>query len=349
MGALPAVRALRDAYPYAYIAIICNEYVQGALDDWPMVDQVIYGFGYGRRPAWKRIGFRLKLLAQIVCRYDIALSLRMAPRAAPLLSLVSGAQMRVGYHQPGLTGHLLTHDLGGQPHFRPNRVTNLDVVRAIGVSGSPDLPRLDWIRTADRNHAEQLLSSVGIEDGEPFAVFQISSHWGCYEWRSDKWAALAEHLTRLHGFKVVVVGAGEDFEMRKFEELAELTSVPISLQGMTTLPMLFHVVSRASLVVATDSALTQIAIAQRVPSVILFGIEPMMRNGPLPDEAKHLMDTIQHWDGPELARAPNPHCLFGQSHCHTQHCCENSSFERITAGEVCDRVDRIVTTSGSRI
>jgi ADP-heptose:LPS heptosyltransferase len=95
-------------------------------------------------------------------------------------------------------------------------------------------------------------------------------------------------------------------------------------------------------VVASDSAITQVAIAQRVPSVILFGIEPEVRNGPLPNEA-HLMETIQYWEGPGLAPQPNTHCLFGQSHCHTGHCRENSSFQRITPREVCDRVDRLLT------
>jgi ADP-heptose:LPS heptosyltransferase len=111
--------------------------------------------------------------------------------------------------------------------------------------------------------------------------------------------------------------------------------------------MLFHIISRASLVVAADSALTQVAIAQRVPSVILFGIEPQVRNGPLPEEAR-LMESVQYWEGPDRAPSPNPHCLFGQSHCHTINCRENSSFQRISADEVCRRADAILEKAPSQ-
>jgi hypothetical protein len=108
------------------------------------------------------------------------------------------------------------------------------------------------------------------------------------------------------------------------------------------LPMLFHIVSRASIVVAADSALTQVAIAQQVPSVILFGIEPQVRNGPLLEEEARLMESLQYWEGPGLAPTRNPHCLFGQSHCHTVNCRENSSFQRISASEVCTRADLLL-------
>jgi ADP-heptose:LPS heptosyltransferase len=237
---------------------------------------------------------------------------------------------------------LLTHDLGPEPRIQSNRLTNAAVVRSVGVEANPALPRLDWVPDAERDRAEKVLAESGITTATRFAVFQIAAHWGCYEWRSEKWAALAEHLARGHDLKVIVIGTGEDFEQQKFAELSRLSHVPVSVQGLTTLPMLFHIVSRAALVVAADSALTQIAIAQKVPSVILFGIEPQVRNGPLPEEAGRLMESVQYWEGPGRAPTPNPHCLFGQSHCHTVNCRENSSFQSITAEEVCERSDHIL-------
>jgi ADP-heptose:LPS heptosyltransferase len=204
------------------------------------------------------------------------------------------------------------------------------------------MPRIDWVPVAEREAADQLLAKHGIAASDRFAVFQIAAHWGCYEWLNDKWAAVADHLSRNHRLKVVVTGTADDFELSKSAGISALSDVPVSLQGLTSLPMLFHIVGRAALVVASDSAITQVAIAQRVPSVILFGIEPQVRNGPLPNETG-AMETIQHWEGPALAPRPNTHCRFGQSHCHTEHCRENSSYQKITPDEVCDRVDRLLT------
>lgn len=343
VGALPALRDLRAGYPDAHITLIANEYVRGALESCPFVNEVIYGFGYAPRSGWRTATSRLELLARIAFRYDIALFLRMSPGSAAFLGVLSGARARIGYHESGLSGRLLTKNLGPEPHFQPNRTTNLGPLRALGLQGSPFLPRLDWATAEERSRADALLAAQGIAAGDRFAVLQIASHWGCYEWRSEKWAVLADHLAFAHDLKVVVVGTGEDFERSKFAHVAELSSVVHSIQGATSLQMLFHVVSRASMVVAGDSALTQIALAQRVPSVILFGIEPQMRNGPMRDDTESPMESVQYWEGKGLAPTPNPHCLFGESHCHTNQCRENSSFQRISAEEVCARVDGILS------
>jgi ADP-heptose:LPS heptosyltransferase len=334
--ALPALRDLRAGYPDAHITLIANEYVRGALEGCPFVDEIVYGFGYQPRSSAQAAAMRLKLLARTAGRYDIAVSLRSSPPSSAILGLVSGARVRAGYRQPGLSGRLLTRDLGPEPRLQSNRLTNAAVVGSLRLEMNPVLPRLDWIPDAERERADQLVAERGITTGTRFATFQVAAHWGCYEWQSQKWAALADRLADRHGLKVLVVGTGEEFELRKFAELSSLSRVPTSVQGLTTLPMLFHIISRSALVIAADSALTQIAIAQGTPSVILFGIEPQVRNGPLPEEVG-LMESVQYWEGPGRAPTPNAHCLFGHSQCHTANCRENSSFERITADEVYER------------
>jgi heptosyltransferase-2 len=347
VSALPALRDLRTGYPDAHITVVANEYVRGALERCSFVDEVIYGFGYRPRPAWQTASLRLKLIARTAARYDITLCLRSSPPSGAVVGLLGGAGTRVGYSQRGLAGRLLTHDLGPEPRIQSNRLTNLAVVRSLGLETSPALPGLDWVPDAERARADEVLAARGITAASRFAVFQIAAHWGCYEWQTQKWGALADHLDRRHDLKVIVVGTSEDFERQKFAELSKWSQVPVSIQGLTNLPMLFHIISRASLVVAADSALTQVAIAQRVPSVILFGIEPQVRNGPLPEEER-LMESVQYWEGPDRAPAPNSHCLFGKSHCHTINCRENSSYERITADEVCRRADAILEKALSR-
>ncbi len=348
VSALPALRDLRAGYPDGHITVVANEYVRGALEGCPFVDEIIYGFGYQPRPAWKSAAMRLKLVARTAGRYDIVLALRASPRSSGVLGLLSGAHVRVGYRQAAPNGRLLTHDLGPEPRNQSNRLTNTAVIRSLGLDANPGLPRLAWGSDAERDRADRLLAARGIATSRRFAIFQIAAHWGCYEWSSQKWAGLADHLSHRHDLEVVIVGTGEGFELQKFAEVSRLSPVPISIQGLTTLPMLFQIISRAELVVAADSALTQVAIAQQVPSVILFGIEPQVRNGPLPEEAGSLVESVQHWEGPDRAPSPNPHCRFGQSHCHTANCRENSSYQRISADEVCRRADLILGRAVSR-
>src|SRR5437899_3477452 len=52
LGALPALRGLRQGFRDAHITVIANEYVRGALEQCPFVDEVIYGFTYRSRSRW---------------------------------------------------------------------------------------------------------------------------------------------------------------------------------------------------------------------------------------------------------------------------------------------------------
>jgi ADP-heptose:LPS heptosyltransferase len=351
VGALPALRDLRSAYPTAHITAVTNEYVEGALDHCPFVDEVIYGFGYGRR-RWERVVRGIKLALGIGGRYDTAIALRMSPPVAPLIMLLSGARTRVGFDRPGFTSRLITHRIDQQPGDLSNRVVNMKPMAALGLATDPGYPTISWLPDQVRSETTRLLGASGASGAAGYAVFQLSSHWGCYEWRSEKWAALADRLIRQHDLQIVVTGTGDGFELAKYQEVQRLAQGRlIPLLGKTTLPELFDVVGRARLVVAVDSALTQIALAQRAPAVMLFGIEPAVRNGPLPDETHTLAEPIQHWEGPGLAPHPNPHCKFGESQCHTNYCRENSSLQRITVDEVAQRASAILNaqTAGSRV
>jgi ADP-heptose:LPS heptosyltransferase len=188
---------------------------------------------------------------------------------------------------------------------------------------------------------DRLLATAGLGDGASFAVLQISCNWGCNELDSGKWARIVDGITGDHGLRCIVIGMDDPHEKQKFAEVAALAGhPPISVHGRTSLHELLELVRRAALVVATDSALTQIALVQQVPSVVMFGIEPLAHNAPLEFET-HLMEAVQHWD-PELAPPPNEACRFVGSYCHSAHCRENSSLEATTPDEVLERVARVL-------
>jgi len=329
--------------PQAHITALVNEYTRGALTGCPFVDEVVYGFTYQDRGRWGQLAHRVNFLARIVGRYDTALCLRISPPMAALVAWLSGARVRVGYDQPGWFGRLLTHNLGPEPDRTSNRLVNLGPVAALGIETSPAYPRIDWLGPLIWQETAALLAAHGIGADTRLAVCQLSSHWGCNEWRSAKWAALCDWLVAEQGFTVAVTGAGEDFERAKYDEVCGLMQHDlVSLLGQTSITQFMAVVGRANLALASDSALTQIALAQQTPAVIMFGIEPIAANGPLPAEVGRLIEPIQHWAGPGRAPTPNPHCRFGESHCHTEFCRENSSVAQTTVDEVRERVARLL-------
>lgn len=337
--ATPALRGLRQHFPDARLAVLVNEYARAVLDGCPYVDEVIDGFAYEERSRRQRLLDTARLVRTLAGRFDTVVGLRYSPPQWPALALAIGARTRVGFNQPRPWGRLLTHNAGRPPPDLPNRTRNLLPVRLLGVEGTAEYEPLSWGGEAVRSSTERVLTAAGVPPDGRFAVLQVSCNWGCNELRSDKWAAISDALAATHGMASVVVGLDDPYELAKHAEIRTLAKhPPAALHGLTTLPQVFEVVRRSSLVVATDSALTQVALAQRVPSVIMFGTEPTWPNGPLPSE-RHLMEVIQHWEGPGLAPAPNPHCRFLSSYCHSEHCRENSSLARTTVTEVMEHVD----------
>jgi heptosyltransferase-1 len=342
--ALPALRDLRKARPRAHITVLLNEYVAAALEGCPYVDEVVPGFTYGRRNLIGSVAHVARLLGRVAGRHDAVIGLRWSPTSTPVLALVAGARVRAGFDRTGRLGRLLTHDLGAEPiDTVSNRVLNQLPLEALGIPVDATYPRIDWLSGRVVQETTDMLAASGLQPGTAFAVFQLSSHWGCSEWRSDKWAALGDYLADRHGLTVAVTGTAEWFEQAKFEEVKRLSlRAPVSLLGQTSVPHLFEVVRRARLVVGGDSGLAQVALAQRTPSVILFGIEEIEANGPLPCEAGRLMRPIQHWDARSSDSGSNSLCRFGESHCHGRFCSEDYSRRRITAAEVSRQADDLL-------
>lgn len=347
----PALRDLRRSRPSAHITLLLNEYVSTALEGCPYVDEVLPGFSYRPRGILRGAA-QLRLLHQIAGRFDTVIAMRWSPSRTPIMALLSGASVRVGYSREGRLGRLLTHNLGPEPiDTVSNRVLNQRPLQVLGIETEPSYPSIDWLPDRVRQETGAVLESHGISEDTPFAVIQISSHWGCNEWRSEKWAALSDHLCERHAMKVVVTGTSEWFEQAKFESVRRRSRTDlVSLHGETSVPQLFEIVRRARLVVAGDSGLAQIALAQRTPSVILFGIEEMESNGPLPNE-QALMRSLQQWDRSRKRARPNKHCAFGHRHCHGPFCTENSSLRNISVEDAAEQVDDLLLApapSGAR-
>jgi heptosyltransferase-3 len=315
VDALPALRELRRARPQARITAVVNEYVKGALDDCPYVNEVVPAFAY--EPSLGHLRRKLSAASKLVGQHQLFLAFGDAPPSAPLIGKLAGAKIRVGYSQPGPFGRWLTRDLGPKPEGVSARERNLNVLRALGIEGSPSYSPVTWLSGPVRATTTWLLSDAGV--GSRFAVLQLACNWGCNQWRSDKWAALAAVLKREHGFDLVVTGTGDRFQRAKLEEVSRLSAVSlISLQGRTSLPELFEVVRRASLVVATDRALTQIAQLQGTPAVSL----------------------------PQS----HPHCLHRSAaqgaYCHGPNCRENGALARTEVGQVAEEVRHVAGAKG---
>jgi ADP-heptose:LPS heptosyltransferase len=115
-------------------------------------------------------------------------------------------------------------------------------------------------------------------------------------WLPDRFAAVARALDR-SGHRVVITGsAAEERLTRQVARLAELPSEAV-LCGRLDLADLAALVAHARLVVSADTGIGHLATSFGTPSVLLFGPESPSRWGPPPQRRWHRVLWHEHLSG----------------------------------------------------
>ncbi len=274
---LPALHALRQRYPEAKIDALVLPGVAPILADVPDVDEVIsYAapvFTRGGTPAG--LGETLALLRRLRrARYDVAVELR-GNDLCRLVAFLAGASRRIGparslYESAGRPnyGFLLTHPvaLADNPDHAAER--SLRLLSACG------LPRLDApyrlpVTPERRDSVRGVLAALGVL--RAYAVIHARPSEEAREWRPERFAAVADHLTQVHGLDVLLTGTGRDREynaaIRAQVAHPERVSNAAGLRALTELPALFQ---GAVLMVSVDTGPMHLAALVGTPLVALF-------------------------------------------------------------------------------
>src|SRR5919108_3576918 len=132
---LPAVRALRERYPHAHIAMLVLPLARGIVEGYPDIDEILTL----DTNALRRPGSLVRALPGLVAtlaylrrqRYDIVVSL--SGRTASAIALLSGAPCRVGFAGEGY-GQAFTLPVPGYRFQRPAHEVEYDLalVQALG-------------------------------------------------------------------------------------------------------------------------------------------------------------------------------------------------------------------------
>ncbi len=137
--------------------------------------------------------------------------------------------------------------------------------------GLPLFPMLG-AAAGENSEAIRLLGSL-----DKFVALAPGSVWATKRWPAERFAKLARLLWEKHGLRSVLVGGGEPADLESARALLNgygknsEAGAPLDLVGKTSLGTLKSVLSRASLVIANDSAPLHIAVAMGAPVLGIFG------------------------------------------------------------------------------
>ena len=320
--ALPAVAAMRRAWPDARIDWLVDARYQALLRFVPIIDRTIVlgGAGGASIPAVLRALRRE--------RYEVAVDLQGLVKSAALARL-SGARRVVGFATP-----LLRERAAGL--FYNVRVAaddaghvvrkNLSAAEALGaIADRIELP----LRVPESPCVAELRHALGIAADGAFAMINPGAGWPNKQWSADRYGALAAHLQERHHLRSIVTWGPAERALA--ESVVEASGGAAAAAPATTIGDLLALARAASLCVAGDTGPAQIAAAVGTPVVGIFGPTNPARNGPWAAE-----DT-------SVSR-------FHECECHHKRRCrrETACIDTIGIDEVIAAVDRRLASGRPR-
>jgi lipopolysaccharide heptosyltransferase I len=311
--ALPAVAALRAAWPEARIDWLVDGRYAELLELVPVIDRTIIIGGRAGRPALPVV----RALRR--ARYDLAIDFQGLLKSAALARF-AGARETAGFiagqlREP-LAGLFYTRRVPGDDSGHVVR-KNLSLVEALGVRAREVTSPLKTTASPVPDQARRLLQ---LDAAGRFAVVNPGAGWPNKQWPADRYGAIAAHLHERHGVSTIVTWGPR--EQALAGEVAAASSGSAQVAPPTTLADLVELARAAAIFIAGDTGPMQLAAAVRTPVVGVFGPTNPLRNGP--------WSAADGW----VSR-------FDDCECHHKRRCrrETPCINTITVQQVADAVD----------
>lgn len=282
----PAVRAIRQRYPFAHLTYIVEPAAAAVVDNNPHIDELIVaprarGFGGLRR--------ELVLIRRLRARpYDIAIDFHGGPRAS-ILTWLSGAPIRIGYAVVG-RGWMYTKRVARPRALRRRHsVENQwDLLSALDIP-PPERDAFPVEMPVDAEVATAVaarLAQAGAAVDDRLIVMHVSAGNPFRRWPVASFAAVAAGLASSDPKRRVVVTAGPSDREAADRVIAEARRLladggdRVLACGEFSLGELRALVDRAAVFIGGDSGPMHIAATSRVPIVGLYGPTLPARSAP---------------------------------------------------------------------
>ena len=280
--AVPALRALRRAWPDAHITLIGLPWAARFVERYStLIDELVIFPGAPGFPEQEETDAGLpQFYATMRARhFDLALQLHGSGGPANDIVKHFGARACAGFHQPHEAtepGFIAWPDDLPEPH------RYLALVRALGIDADDDTL---WFPLSlhDRCEYEALEAKHGIEP-ERLILLHPGAQLPSRRWPPARFAEVADALSA-RGWQIAITGTSNEAAITA-AVLGAMAAPALHLTGATTLGGLAALVARARLVVCNDTGISHIAAATRTPSVVIASGSDTRRWAPL-DHERH--------------------------------------------------------------
>lgn len=262
----PAIKAVRDRYPDAYIAFMVRPCAKDIVEGNPCLDEVII---YEKEGTHK--GFFSTLLFALNIRkkrFDTAIILHPTNRAH-IIAFAAGIPNRIGWNRklPFLLTKAVKDEkfLGKKHEF----AYTLDILREIGIKTEEGTLSIS-VKKSDDESINSKLSSMGVLNSDLLIAVHPSASCPSKRWPPERFASLINRLKKSYDLRFVLVsGPEEKAHAARLKGMLECGVLDFS--GQTSVGELAALLKKCALFISNDSGPVHIAAAVGTPSVVIFG------------------------------------------------------------------------------
>jgi heptosyltransferase-2 len=281
---LPALRALRERYPQAHIAILAKPWVGDLYGREPFCNELIPFTARSLAEKWQAA----KQLA--TRRFDVAILLQNAFEAAAI-AFAARIPERIGYARDGRS-FLLTRAVPVPTEVRHERFYYLELLHRAGILDH--VPECEAIRldgaAAARAAGQRRFAKLGFGP-EVVGVSPGAAYGGAKRWLPERFAAAASQVARELGASVAIFGSAAEREV--CELVAKEVTVPVrNFAGETSLGEYIELAAACRVYLTNDSGPMHIASALAVPTVAIFGATNPVTTGPTGPLARVIRENV---------------------------------------------------------
>jgi ADP-heptose:LPS heptosyltransferase len=300
----PILQALRSRVPQAQITMMVGPWSSEIVARHPAIDRLLVcvfpGFRRERQGFLSPYRLLFSTARQLRReRYDLAINLRPDFWWGAALLYLAHIPVRVGYAlAPGRA--FLNHTLPF-PVTEHATISNLRLLNAallqlgykpLDEPWTPENYPSQFVPTAEeRAWAAERLRSEGVADKTPLIIIPPGSGGAVKLWRSEAWATCANtlHTTLTSPLPACIMLTGSPAERALVEEIAQGIDEHPILVTNASIGQLAALLERATCVLTVDNGPGHLAVAQRTPSVHLFGPTDPRIFGPWGNAQQHVV------------------------------------------------------------
>lgn len=301
--AVPALRALRSAFPAASITLIGLPWAAQFVERFsPLVDDLLVfpgAIGFPEQPETDA-GLPAFFAGARARRFDLAIQMHGSGGPANDLLFQLGARHHAGFVQPGeapRTGWFVDWpDTAREPER---------YLRLLRHMGLPAHDATLWLPVDAGDHeAADALCAAHAVDADGAVVIHPGAQWPSRRWPAERFAQVADALAAA-GARIVLTGTAGEAPLTA-RVRARMVYPAIDLAGRTSLGAMAALVERVALVVCNDTGISHVAAALRTPSVVIASGSDTRRWAPA-DAARHRVLA----DHPACRPCSYRECPFG--------------------------------------